>query len=329
MLFALFKKGRALFIFMLLSGVCCLYAQTPPCGIAVIRTEGPKVDERFVAAPPAEVKTAVVKALPALAAKVHKDNGLEVEAKTDTDLYESLEKRNQDAGIHGMRKGLGAMGTFTITIRETTQDGVSGSTLHIEFHKNAMSGRIGNEGYAEPLADETVCLVKVLSFNDLSKNPRGLALTAAAPARGIALPEATEMKVLLPESLYSKKLSNKDLGQSIRFEVAEDVVVEDTVVVRRGALATGHLTDLKKGKSYGRNAAIDFAFDTVTAVDGQTIPLVEASEETKGARHNDTAGAVMSMGAFGFMIQGASAFVRAGTSYDVETSGAHTVQAGH
>jgi hypothetical protein len=47
-----------------------LSAQTPPCGIAILRTEGSAVETRFIPAPPDHVKASVLRALPALAAKV-------------------------------------------------------------------------------------------------------------------------------------------------------------------------------------------------------------------------------------------------------------------
>src|ERR1039458_566127 len=42
---------RLLLRIPILLGVALSLAQTPPCGIAVVRSEGPKVDERFI--PPA------------------------------------------------------------------------------------------------------------------------------------------------------------------------------------------------------------------------------------------------------------------------------------
>lgn len=325
---------RSMFLFLVLLAVISgsLYAQTPPCGIGVFRTEGPKVDERFVAGPPEQVKAAVLKALPAVTAKVHKDEGLEIEAETDKDLYQTVYQMNKKAGVHGITKGLGASGKFTISIREATQDGVSGSILHIEFHKHTA----GNGGYAQPLTEETTCLVKVLTMNDLTNNPRGLQSNQPAPARAIALPEGTPLKLVLPSPLYSKTLQKDNLGEAIQFEVAEDVLVDGAVAVRRGALATGHFTNVKKVGAYGRSAEIGFAFDTVTAVDGQKIPLAEVSQKARAGPQDNVAGNVaadellggpLAVG-LGWMEKGFNALIPAGTSYDVETSGEHTIQSG-
>jgi hypothetical protein len=61
----------------------CLRAQTPPCGKAIVHTDGPKDYQEFVAAPPEQVKAALLKAIPAVGAKVHKEKGLHLETEDD------------------------------------------------------------------------------------------------------------------------------------------------------------------------------------------------------------------------------------------------------
>ncbi len=312
------------FSFLFAATLCPLHAQAPPCGIAVVRAEGPKTDERFIAAPPEQVKSAVLKALPALAMKVHKDKGFQIEAKTDSGLLQVLEQKNRDAGVRGQMAGI-AFGSMKIDIQGATQDSLAGSRLHIEFDKPAVLGRAVNHGNdAQPLAEETVCLVKLLSTNDPATNPRGLEVKDAGPPHAVTLPDGTPLKVLLRDSLYSKKLDKDNAGQTVQFEVAEDVVVDDTILIRRGALATGHFTDVEKTKMGGRNAQIEFAFDSATAVDGQVIPVSGASEKARGGRANGISAITV-----GFLVKGTDALIPAGTTYDLEVSGGHTVQGGH
>jgi hypothetical protein len=320
---------RFLFFFLLVVFPWRLNAETPPCGIAIVRTEGPNMDERFVAAPPEQVKAALLKALPALGAKVHKDEGFHIEAEPDMGLRQAIQQKNMDSGVRGKYAGLGALGKFTMGLRETTQDGVKGSLLHIEFHKNGFVGRLGGEGYAQPLAEETACLVKLLSTNNPATNPRGLEVNDAGPPHPVTLPGNTPMKVLLPDPLYSKKLGKDSAGQTVNFEVAEDVVVDGAILIRRGALATGHFTDVQKTKKAGRHAAIDFAFDTATAVDGQKISVSAPNEQARGGRHGQFMSNAEQVGILAIFAKGADVFIRAGTTYDVEVSGQHTVQTGH
>jgi hypothetical protein len=306
---------------------CACLAQTPPCGKAIVQTEGPKVYEQFIPAPPEQVKGALLKAIPALGVKVHKDEGLHVETQDDTGLRQAVAQVNKDSGVRGRTVGLGAMGKILVDIQETTQGSERGSLLHIEFHKNGFVGRMGGEGYPKPLAEETACLVKLLATNDPVRTPRGEELHQTSPPHPVSLPEGTALKVLLVAPLYSKKLEKKG-GETIPFEVAEDVIVADVIVVRRGALATAHMTEVQKAKVAGRHAELDFVFDSVTAVDGQSIPIKAEDEKTRGGRHNETVHNVMVSPAFGWIAKGSEALIRAGTAYDVEVAGQHTVQTG-
>ena len=142
------------------------------------------------------------------------------------------------------------------------------------------------------------------------------------------MPDATPLKALLRDPLYSKKLKKDVAGQTVQFEVAEDVVVDSAVLIRRGALATGHFTDVEKTKMGGHHAEIAFVFDKVTAVDGQSIPVSGLSEEAKGGRHGDRWANVAQAGAFGFLAKGTDALIPAGTSYDLEVTCQHAVQGG-
>jgi len=313
--------GRFHHLFLLVAVIARLGAETPPCGIAVVRPEGSNVDERFVPAPPEQVKFALLRALPALASKVDKDDGFHIEAKTDIELWQIAARRNIDAGVRGSR---GAWGTFIVDIRQATQDEVRGALLHIEFHKNAFRGHAGSDGNAHPLAEETACLAKLLSSNDPASNPRGLenAKETGSP-HAVTLPDATPVKVLLRDPLYSKKLEKNSAGQTVQFEVAEDVVVDGAVLVRRGALAIGHFTKVDKAKGYGRHADVEFVFDVATAVDGQTVPVTGAAEKARGGRTNNT----FDFGVLGLFAKGNEALIRAGTAYDLEVSGQHTIQA--
>src|ERR1017187_9808095 len=217
---------RLLLRIPILLGVALSLAQTPPCGIAVVQSEGPKVDERFIPAPPGQVKTAVLKALPALGMKVHKDNGFQIEAKTDSGLLQSAEEKNKDAGVHGAMHGI-ALGSMKIDIQEVTQEGVTGSRLRVEFDKPAILGRAYNHGNdAVPLAEETACLVNILSTNDPVANPRGLPLPNSGPARAVSLPEATPLKIQLRDLLDSKNIHKKGEGQTVQGQTVQFEVVE-------------------------------------------------------------------------------------------------------
>ena len=322
------QEMRLVFLVFLLALVLgSVHAQSPPCGIAIIRAEDGNVDERFIAATQEQVKDALLKALPALAAKVAKDdNEFHITAMPDKQLFLILFRRNKDSGVRGLTAGLSPLGKFSIEIRDANHDGMRGSVLHIEVHKRRLA--LGGRSLAHPLADETACLVKLLSPNNPATNPRGLESSEARQRRTVTLPEGMPLKVLLPAPLYSKNLAKSAVGQTVQLEAAEDLVVDGVVLVCRGALATGHFTEVKKPQGYGRHAEVEFVFDAVTAVDGQRLAISGPHEKARGGRKDDTIYTALNLPVVGELIKGNEAFIRAGTTYDVEVSGSHTIQTG-
>jgi hypothetical protein len=141
-------------------------------------------------------------------------------------------------------------------------------------------------------------------------------------------------------SLVLKGLEKNSADQTVQFEVAEDVLVDGVALVRRGALATGHFTNIKKAKGYGRHAEVEFVCDAAIAVDGQSTSITGAGERTtpkgamptsicaRGARTNETVSTAVLLPALGWLAKGADVLIRAGTSYDLEVSGQHAVQVG-
>jgi hypothetical protein len=302
-------------------------AATPPRGIAIIRSEGAKIDERFIPAPPDQVKAALVKALPAVAAKVVKDDKeFHIEAKPDKQLFLILYRKNKDAGVRGLTAGIGALGTFDVDIRKDSREGITGSVLRIELHRRLFAR--ASPGLAQPLAEETSCLVELLSGNDVDAHPRGLEAVNSGPTQALTLVEGTPLKLLLRDPLYSKRLKQGAIGQRVQFEVAADIEVDRVAVVRRGALGNGHFTEVNRAKGFGRHAEVTFIFDTVTAVDGQEISIIGAGERAKGGRKDDTLSTALGLQFLGGLVKGNEVLIRAGTMYDLEISGTHTIEVG-
>ena len=298
---------RVLFI-AAIAGICS-FGQTPPCGRAVVTVGGAAREERFLPAAPAHVGASVRLALPVVAAKRTKESESRMEAKTDGELFRTLRQRNKEAGVGGIiHRGTGALGTFMIEYQAATENGIAGTRLTIEFHKNAFRGRVGSSEQATPLMDEAVCLAKILSPSDPEKFPRGAAEKAGTgETREVTVPEGTPLKVLLRNFLYSKKIKP---NQPIVLEVAEDVAVDGFVVVRRGALASARFTDAKSARGYRRAGELAFVIDRVTAVDGQAISVSAAAEKSRGAQKETKLKRVMTLSpALGWLDKGVETVV--------------------
>jgi hypothetical protein len=292
----------------------------------VLRTGGESTEDRFLAASLEHVKASVVRALPAVSARLTKDEGTHIEAKIDRDLL--LAQKNKAFGSEGMK--VRSTGTFKIDLAEETRDGVAGTRLAIRFSKG-MQGRLGSGKYATPLAEETVCLMTVLSQTDPSANPRGAAVASAHSNPGsFTLKAGTPVAVALLNYLYTKEVPKGTSEMDVLLEVVEDVQVDGVVVIRKGALAKGKISGLTKSKTYGRKAAFTFAVESATAVDGQEVLLASDTVERKGTSSAGVAATVAMNGLVGGLFaKGEEGFVRAGTLWDIPTAKETTIQVGH
>lgn len=72
-------------------------------------------------------------------------------------------------------------------------------------------------------------------------------------------------------------------GQRIAFQVTDDVTVESRVVIKNGAIAWGHVTNAKGEGFVGSNAKLSFVIESVSAVDGQSIPVRSAGKDAGGS----------------------------------------------
>jgi len=74
--------------------------------------------------------------------------------------------------------------------------------------------------------------------------------------------------------LYNVTTENVVKGDRVEFDVAENVVVNDRVVIRKGAPAWGQVVQVKgAGKKKAKDAAVTFRFMAVKTVDNQQAAL--------------------------------------------------------
>jgi hypothetical protein len=306
-----------------------------PCGRAILKSEGNLTEVRFVAAPLEHVKASVLRALPAVGARLTKNEGSHIEAKIDQDLLKA--QRNATTGSEGV-KGQIAFGTLLIDLTPAAQDSIMGTRLAIQFAKS-LRGKVarglsfgldGGGKYATPLAEETMCLATLLSPAEPTNTPR-----SGASANPVLLKAGTLVKVALRDYFYTKEISKKADTAALVLEVVEDVHSDDgSVVIRKGSLAKGTVSGLTTAKSFGRNAVYRLSVESATAVDGQQVALDSATVERKGSSDAAVAGRV-AFTVVGFLLfhppsgameKGQEGLVRAGTSWEIPTAKEITVQ---
>ncbi|MGB8886674.1 MAG: PEGA domain-containing protein [Candidatus Korobacteraceae bacterium] len=95
------------------------------------------------------------------------------------------------------------------------------------------------------------------------------------------LDDGTPIKLRLNRTLSS---ADAKTGDNIDFEVLEEVKVQDVVVVPKGNLAIGTITDVEHKKRMARGGKLDIEIDYVKLADGEKATL-RAVKETKGGGH--------------------------------------------
>jgi hypothetical protein len=328
----LVKEGAmtfARFLLFTLAAVPVLFAQKAPCGRNIVVAGGKAVEDQFLPSSPQHVKESILKALPLFAAKPEKVSDLTIETTHDRGLYEMFLHEHKQAGVKGVYGGMGAAGKFEIEIKPDTVNGVAGSRVHIEFHKNKLFPSSAER--ATPLIEEVACLCRILSLTDPQKNPRGTRLEGeqANASREITVPKGTPVNLLLRDFVYSKNIK-KIMNQPLILEVAEDVKVDGVTAIQRGALAIGKLSSAKAAGFAGKGAKLDFSMETVTAADGQSLSLISGIE---GRRGQSSTAIVTNYGAAGaaagiLFSKGDETYLRAGAGYEAEISEQYTVKVG-
>jgi hypothetical protein len=103
-----------------------------------------------------------------------------------------------------------------------------------------------------------------------------------APAlNGFGLEDGTPVKLRLTRNLSS---ATDKKGDTVDFEVVEDVNVDGILVIPRGGIAWATITEAQPKRRMGRGGKLDVNIDSVRLKDGEKVPL-RAVKENKGGGH--------------------------------------------
>jgi PEGA domain-containing protein len=101
------------------------------------------------------------------------------------------------------------------------------------------------------------------------------------PLVGFGLEDGTPVKLRLTRNLSS---ATDKTGDTVDFEVMEDVSVNGLVVIPRGSTAWATITDAQPKRRMGRGGKLDVNIDSVRLKDGEKTAL-RAVKENKGGGH--------------------------------------------
>jgi PEGA domain len=111
--------------------------------------------------------------------------------------------------------------------------------------------------------------------------PAPVTETPSAPPPPHTLLDGTPVKLRLSQSISS---ADAKVGQEVPFEVVEEVKVDDTIVLAKGATAIANVTEADHKKSMGRGGKLNVVISYARLADNEKVSL-RAVKEAKGGGH--------------------------------------------
>ena len=102
--------------------------------------------------------------------------------------------------------------------------------------------------------------------------------TPIVAQRTIILDEGTVVPVVLNENLTSNV---SQVGDMVNLSIAEDVIVDNKIVLKKGSSVTGRVTEASAAKWAGQKGRLDFTIDYAKSQFGKNINL-QANNEAAG-----------------------------------------------
>jgi hypothetical protein len=118
-------------------------------------------------------------------------------------------------------------------------------------------------------------------FKRLSPLLLGMLLTGLAFAQGSVLEDGTPVKLRIGRTVSS---ADAHVGETVDFDVLEEIKVDDAVVIPKGGLAWATVTAAESKRRMGRGGKLDMNIDSVRLIDGEKTAL-RAVKNVKGAGH--------------------------------------------
>ena len=154
-------------------------------------------------------------------------------------------------------------------------------------------------------------------------------LLAAAQAPERRLVDGTKFSVRLLEPLSS---GTADEGQTVSFEVVDDVLLNDIVVIKQGTPVKGTIIDAQAKRRMGRAGRLSYTVTETRSADRQAIKLRATQERSGGSHVAATAVTTAAIAVFvpvaapfALLRKGKDITIPAGTRVDVFVDGDHVL----
>lgn len=132
----------------------------------------------------------------------------------------------------------------------------------------------------------------------------------------VTIPDGTALTVVTTEEISSKTAVE---GDPLTFKVDEDVVVDGKVVIAKGTLVKGEISNAKKSGRMGKAGALSIRITSTTAVDDQKVKLRASKGKEGDDKTGTTVALVVLFGPLGFLKKGKDAKIKEGTKIKAYT----------
>lgn len=157
--------------------------------------------------------------------------------------------------------------------------------------EDAIVGIVNSQPGQYSLTTDSLITLKQAGVSDkviaavVNRNMGVRSTTAAAapvaPTEAVLVHDGTPIRMRLTRNLSS---ADAKKGDTVDFEVLEDVKVDDVLVVARGATAIATITEAEHKRRMARGGKLDIAIEYVRLVNNDKVAL-RAVKETSGGGH--------------------------------------------
>jgi hypothetical protein len=129
-------------------------------------------------------------------------------------------------------------------------------------------------------------------------------LPAQTDSNNVTLQEGTIIKAALTNDISGKEVS---VGQKIDFELSENILLNDKVVIPKGAKITGSVTEAQRSKALGKKGKLALSIDYLYLADGKVIKLRSQVEKNLNGSGAAVAGGAILLSPVALLFHGKNA----------------------
>ena len=138
-------------------------------------------------------------------------------------------------------------------------------------------------------------------------------LFAQTESREIMIPEGTIVKAVLMQDLNGKEVN---VGQTINFELSDNIIMDSRVVLPKGAKITGIVTEAQRSKALGKKGKLSFSIDYLYLTNGKIVKLRSTIEKNLRGSGGIVATTAILVAPLALLIKGKNAKYEIGEVFD-------------